>query len=168
MKLRKPPYEHFPVLYSDNIIMRQILPGDIKSIVSISVYDGKRASTGREAKQMQHKIDRDYQDGNSIHWGITDREKDIVVGTCGYYRGFDNSIGELGFVLVAGFRGFGYMTSALRLAVNFGLNDMGLKKIIAITTKQNTKTLNLLNRLQFVQSSDFMNDKVEYEYCPEP
>jgi ribosomal-protein-alanine N-acetyltransferase len=166
MHINKPPYQHFPVLYSDNIIMREILPGDIKDIIEISVYDGKYALTELDAIKIQNRIDKDYHDGNSIHWGITDREKNIIVGTCGYYRGFDNDTGELGCIMRQEFRGLGYMTSAIKLAVNFGLNDMRLKRIIAITNKNNVKALGLLARLQFDLSSDFNNGTLEFKYNP--
>jgi len=64
------------------------------------------------------------------------------------------------------FRGLGYMTSAIKLAVNFGLNDMRLKRIIAITNKNNVKALGLLARLQFDLSSDFNNGTLEFKYNP--
>jgi len=107
MKIAKPPYEYFPIIRSDHIIIRQISPSDIKDIEEISVYDGKYALSEDEATQILSKVDKDYLDGNSIHWGINDIEKNIIVGTYGYYRGFENEIGELGCIMRPGFRGVG-------------------------------------------------------------
>ncbi len=57
------------------------------------------------------------------------------------------------------------MTMAMKLAVEYGLNVIGLVKVIAITDKQNIKTVNLLNRVGFTQTSDGLNnDEVTFEF----
>ncbi|MDJ1499004.1 GNAT family N-acetyltransferase [Xanthocytophaga agilis] len=164
MELQLPPYKEYPIVSNERILLRQIKSEEIKDILEISFYDGKRASTIEEASAMLQKIDVDYQDGTSIHWGIFDKLTTILVGTCGYYRGFADATGELGCILRPAYYGKGYMTSALQLAIGFGKEQMGLKKIIAITTKHNNPALHLLNRLSFVKTQDLMGDDVEYEF----
>jgi ribosomal-protein-alanine N-acetyltransferase len=61
--------------------------------------------------------------------GIADNLTNKIIGTCGYYRGFEKGAGELGCVLLPQHRGQGYMTSALLLAIEFGLNTIGVKCI---------------------------------------
>ena len=100
---------------------------------------------------------------NSIHWGIADKVTNKIVGTCGYYRGFENEAGELGCILLPQFRGQGFMTSAMKLAIEFGLKNMELKRIFAITTKENINAIRLLERLQFKKVADLENDEIEYE-----
>ncbi len=41
------------------------------------------------------------------------------------------------------------MSEALKLAANFGIEVMQLKRVIAITTKDNYVAINLLNRNNF-------------------
>ena len=159
-----PPYTHFPTIAIENIVLRQVLPSDIPFIVEISVYDAKQARSIAEATEMQARIDWDYLAGNSIHWAIEDKRNNAVVGTCGYYRGFDNETGELGCILLPAFRGRGYMALALKGAITYGLAQMGLKRIIAITTQQNNQAIHLLNRLGFKQVSVLNQDDVIYEY----
>ena len=159
-----PPYSAFPTVAADKIILRQILPADIPAIVEISFYDAKQARTIAEAIEMQAKIDQDYLAGNSIHWAIADKENNIVVGTCGYYRGFNQEKGELGCVLLPAFRGQGYMSAALKAAIEFGLNQIGLKRVFAITSGQNHKAVKLLERLGFKPVSEAGAEEVEYEY----
>ncbi len=158
-----PPYSAFPTVVADKIVLRQVLPADIPAIVEISFYDAKQARTIAEAIEMQAKIDQDYLAGNSIHWAIADRENNVVVGTCGYYRGFNQEKGELGCVLLPAFRGQGYMSAALKAAIEFGLNHIGLKRVIAITSKQNAKAIKLLDRLGFELVSDLSDDELNYE-----
>ncbi|MBC7774441.1 MAG: GNAT family N-acetyltransferase, partial [Phycisphaerae bacterium] len=115
-----PPYDTFPNLSGDNILLREILDDDIKNIIEISRYDAVPAKNVDEAAAMQEKINQNYQDGNSIHWGIADKASNTIVGTCGYYRGLDKSEGELGCILLSQFKGKGYMTAAMQLAIQFG------------------------------------------------
>jgi ribosomal-protein-alanine N-acetyltransferase len=112
---------------------------------------------------MQVEIDKDYINGNSIHWGISNNSTNKLVGTCGYYRGFDKGEGELGCVLLPQYRGQGFMTSAMLLAIEFGLNIIGLKCIWAVTTQQNKEAIKLLERLNFIKIADLDDNEIEYE-----
>ena len=57
------------------------------------------------------------------------------------------------------------MTTAIKLAIEFGLNDMGLTKIMAITTKQNIRAIKLLERLNFIKTSDLQDDEMAYQFA---
>lgn len=164
LSMNLPPYVIFPEITAEHVLLRQIIPADIKDIVEISRYDGKPALTEAEAMEMQNRINADYQNGASIHWGIADKETNTIVGTCGYYRGLDEGTGEIGCILRSAFRGKGYMTAAIELAIHFGLHTIGLKRIIAITTTYNDKALQLLARLNFKKIADLGEDKVEYQF----
>lgn len=85
------------------------------------------------------------------------------MGTCGYYRGLDNGEGELGCVLLPQFRGKGFMTAAMQLAVDFGLKNIRLKRIRAVTSRQNYKAIRLLGRLNFLKVKDLPHDEIEFE-----
>ena len=161
--MRLPPYDKFPSISDDKIFLRQIQLSDISDIIEISFYDSIQATTSKQAIEMQEKINEDYNNGNSIHWGIADKLTNKIVGTCGYYRGLDKGEGELGCVLLPQYRGQGYMTFAMLLAIEFGINVIGLKRIWAITNKQNEKAIKLIEKLNFAKIADLDENKVEYE-----
>lgn len=158
-----PPYDKFPSISDDRILLRAIRYSDLKYLIEISFYNAIQARTLKEAAEMQTKINEDYSNGNSIHWGIVDKSTNKIVGTCGYYRGLDEGEGELGCVLLPQFRGQGFMTAALLLAIKFGLNTIGLSRIWAITTKQNVKAIKLIEKLKFIKVADLDGNEVEYE-----
>ncbi len=160
--MKLPPYQNFPELISDTLILRQIVKDDIESIVEISFYGALPALTVEDAAEMQKRINLDYQNGSSIHWGIADKKSNEIIGTVGYYRGFKNGSGELGCVLKPEFQGKGLMTEAMKLAIEFGINEMKLRKIGAITSKENKPAIQLLERLNFVKIKDLDDDEVEY------
>lgn len=161
--MRLPPYDKFPSISDDKILLRQIQFSDINDIIEISYYDSNQATTFTQAIEMQSKIDVEYNNGNLIHWGIFDQLTNKIAGTCGYYRGLDKGEGELGCILLPEFRGQGYMNSAMLLAIKFGLNNIGLKRIWAITTIQNEKAIKLIEKLNFIKVADLNDNKVEYE-----
>ena len=86
-----------------------------------------------------------------------------MVGTCGYYRGFEQGAGELGCVLLSQYRGQGLMNSALELAITFGLQTMNLKRIWAATSPQNKKAIQLLERLGLKKTRDTEDREVEFD-----
>jgi len=162
--MQLPPYNTFPVLQNHQVILREIISDDIENILEISYYDSVQSATLRQGIEVNKRINNDYLEGNSIHWGIVDTLTNSLVGTCGYYRGFENKNGELGFVLLAQYRGQGFMFSAMSLAIKFGLEHIGLHKITAITNQQNEKAIDLLLRLQFEQfPKEEGNDLIRFE-----
>lgn len=162
----RPPYNTFPIVSNDKITLNQIQNSDVIDLIEISYYDAVQAKTVEQAIEMNSKINKDYEVGNSIHWGIFDNKTNKIVGTCGYYRGFENGKGELGCVLLPQFRGQGFMTDAMQLAIVFGLKNMNLKTIWAITSQQNRKAIQLLERLQFKKIQDLEDNDVEFEFNP--
>lgn len=161
--MKLPPFDIFPLIADKKIRLRQIIESDLNDLREISYYDAKQAKNVVQAIEMQAKINKDYDEENSIHWGIEEFSTNKIVGTCGYYRGLDKSEGELGCVLLPQFRRQGFMTNAMRLAIDFGLKNMELKRIWAVTSKQNNQAIKLLERLNFIKLTDLPDDEIEYE-----
>jgi ribosomal-protein-alanine N-acetyltransferase len=159
-----PPYDSFPTIKDDQVVLRQIDLSDINDIIEISFYDSIQATTLEEAVQMQKKINMDYEQGNSIHWGIVMVSSNTIIGSCGYYRGFEKQFGELGFVLLPKYRGRGLMSAALKLAIDFGESQMKLNRIWASTSKENSKAIKLLEGLNFIKSDETDDDEVVLVY----
>lgn len=163
--MKTPPYSTFPTVSNENITLRNITSTDMPALIEISFYDAVKATTVEIAEEMQNKINQDYIDGNSIHWGIAENSTNKIVGTCGYYRGFENNGGELGCILLSESQGKGYMTQALSLAIDYGLKEIGLDRIWAVTNRDNHRAVQLLERLDFkkINNSQLEDSEVEYE-----
>lgn len=139
----------FPVLSSDRLVLREVLEDDAPFIVDISFYDGKAAENEREAKAMLRKINADVARGESIHWGVTLKTGGGVIGTCGFYRGFGEHRGEIGYVLKEVYRGQGIMTDALEQVIGYGFGHLALSEIVAYTNEDNVKSAGVLTRTSF-------------------
>lgn len=162
--MKTPPYKNYPIISNDRISLRQIHDSDISDLIEISFYDAIQATSLQQAIEMNSKIHQDYIDGNSIHWGIVDNLTNKMIGTCGYYRGFDNGQGELGCVLLPKYHGQGFMTSAILLAIEFGIKNIGLNRIWAVTSQQNEKAIKLLERNNFIKTRELDEFDVEFEF----
>ena len=164
--MKLPPYRIYPSISDEKIMLCQILASDIQDVIEISFYDSIQAKTIEEATEMQKKIDKDYESGNSIAWGIVDKATNNIVGTCSCYLGLDKGIGELGCVLLPQYRGKGFMSLALQLALNFVRDTIGIKRPKAITTKQNEKATQLPERLNFIKIATVQDDAIAYKLKP--
>lgn len=153
MKSTRPPFSSFPILKNDRIILREIQESDLEDLIEISFYDGIPAKDFTDAQVMNERIVLDYIGSNSIHWVITSVLSGEILGTCGFYRGFPEDIGEIGYVLKKVHQGKGYMADAVRLLVEFGYNELGLKAIKAVTAKNNQSSINVLTKAGFKESS---------------
>jgi len=74
-----PPFDIFPFISDGKISLRQIIPSDMDDLLEISYYDAKQAKNVAQAIEMQAKIDKDYDEGNSIHWGIEELSSNKIV-----------------------------------------------------------------------------------------
>lgn len=139
----------FPTLADERVVLRRITSADAAGLQAICVYDGVAATSERDALSMLIRIELDYQDGDTVHWGICLPGTTEVVGTCGFYRGYPDNTGEIGYVLKEAYRGQGIMTAALRLVITFGFDHLKLNRIVAYTNPTNAPSIAVLTRLGF-------------------
>lgn len=160
--LTLPPFLEFPVLISGDFRLRQCLPNDLEKLLEISYFNGIQAISIEEAADMLECIDFCYQNGESIHWVIERLSDASLVGTCGFYKGFDDGMGEVGCVLKEAFRGQGIMTQISNLLFSFGFEYMNLNAIVAITNTTNQSAINLLERIGFQKTGVNNNNTIRF------
>lgn len=142
----RPPFNTFPILKNERILLRELRDSDIQHLIEISFYQGTPANDLLEAQMMNGRIKLDYESGESIHWVIVSVLDGEVLGNCGFYRGFRNDFGEIGYVLKKAHQGKGYITEAVSLMLAYGWQELKLKGIKAITSSNNQASINVLKR----------------------
>ncbi len=162
--MKRPPFDIFPELQDERILLREAREEDISSLLEILTYDGKSAQTPEEGRNNFTRIHQNYLNGETVNWVIEQKETKEPVGFVGYYRGFENSTGELGCILKAEFRGKGLMSPALRIAASFGINEMNLDHVIALTKPENEKAIALLNRNGFFPEDGLTEGYLKFVY----
>jgi ribosomal-protein-alanine N-acetyltransferase len=144
-------FSKMPVLSNDRITLRGLERSDAAALMDIAIYDGVFATNEKESAGMLERIYSDIAKGESLHWGIFLNGTDEIAGTCGYYRGFAENSGEIGYILKEGQRGKGLMTAAVQLLVDFGFNTLKLDKVIAYTDPSNFASVAVLQRAGFIE-----------------
>jgi ribosomal-protein-alanine N-acetyltransferase len=160
----RPPFFEFPNLKSNRIELREIHLEDAAAIQEILFYDQKAAANVEEAVNILKKVDLNYREGSGINWGIVIPETNEIAGTIGFYRGFDNVTGEIGFVTKEKFRRQGYTLESVLRLVEFGYQKMKLKKIIAYTNPENFASQNLLKRAGFISDLEVNKGYLKFEH----
>jgi len=80
-------------------------------------------------------------------------ENDKTVGWCGFHTWYtDHARAEIGYVLSnEASKGKGIMSSALKAVIDYGFNTMNLHRIEAFVAPNNTPSLKLMEKYNFVK-----------------
>lgn len=144
----------FPVLKTDDFILRELSKDDIDAISSIwgSPKVTEKLSSGplshEESVEMLYVLHSLWDNDAGIRWGV-EREGRLI-GTCGFHNiNKDLRRGELGYELDYEFWGRGYMRRALVPVLDYGFNIMRFERIEAFINVDNDRSTGLLTKLGF-------------------
>ena len=151
------PSEH-PTLLVDELTLEAVTMDDFSEMDEIVSYRPQKDLT---TPQMMDKISQEFVEKSALNWGIYLNNK--LIGTVGYYRGFADDVGEIGYVLLKEQRRKGYATKAVQRAMEYGLNELGLKIIVAYTLETNDISKHLLAQLNFEQISTTDKEYIKFQ-----
>ena len=146
--------EAFPLLETKRLILRQMRPEDAKAIFRI--YGDEEVMRYRdvlaftrleEAQQFLEGVRARYQQGEEMHWGITLKGEDSLIGSCGYSWHLGRHFGALGYDLARLYWKQGIMTEAIGALLRFGFEVRNLHCIEARVRQGNEVSMRLLRRL---------------------
>ena len=145
----------FPQLETDRLILRELADSDTSALF-LNYSDEEIAKNFLDAsltdiEQAAQFIDAfraEFRQGDAITWAVSLKGTNEFIGTCSYMIEA-NSCAEIGYDLSKAHWGKGLMSEALRAIIEYGFDELGLQKIEADTLSENTRSLNLLERLGF-------------------
>lgn len=152
--------KHFPVLKSAHLRLDEIRLEHLNEFQSIAYFEGEPISSREKVVDLIEKIRNDFVTNNGITWGLY-LEKQLI-GSCGFYRGFNHQIGEIGYVLNEQFRSKGFMKEACEKVIEYGFEQLNLKAVCAYTKDSNLPSIKLLIGLGFSKKKEFVNDYRKY------
>jgi ribosomal-protein-alanine N-acetyltransferase len=149
----------FPDLETDRLILRQLTMDDDDFMfkqfsdpqVTQYLMDEPPVKNIEEARMIiQYFLEPEGKNRN--RWGIIRKSDNQIIGTCGFHR-WEKAYfrSEIGYDLYPDFWGQGYMTEALRAAINNGFERMKLNRIDALVYIDNPRSSGLLKKLGFKQ-----------------
>ncbi|GHV31008.1 N-acetyltransferase [Synergistales bacterium] len=145
----------FPVLKTDEFILRELTDDDIFALSSIwaSPLITEKLTTGPlshdQSVQMLYVLRSLWDNDAGIRWGIEMAGR--LIGTCGF-NNINRSAkrAELGYELDVAFWGHGYMRRALMPVLDYGFNIMRLQRAETFISQDDERSAILLTRLGFV------------------
>lgn len=147
-----------PILGTKQLSLRPLRLDDTDAILhlfadgEVTRYLGFDAlTTRRQAADIIREASERFDQRRGMRWGIVLRQTAELIGTCGYKRWEykRGSRAELGCDLLRIHWGTGLMTEALREAIRFGFEVMGLSRIEAMVFKGAERSVTLLHKLGF-------------------
>ena len=160
-------FKEFPTLTSTSLILRQANLNDVEAIYELRSSEvinkyvaTKRLQNLEEAKEFITNCHNTFNNKTIIAWVIEHQKK--VIGSIVLHRiSLDENYAEIGYKLKPAFQQKGFMSQAIQAVIKFGFKEMALKTIEAFTHKNNSASITLLEKHNFVFQPERRDKDVE-------
>lgn len=160
----------FPVLNTNRLILRKLLPADaddilaMRSIPEVMQYIGRPLmQTQQEALELIEKITNGIDQNEGINWGMELKTQPGIIGIISFWRTEPhNHRAEVGYMLHPDFHRQGFTQEALKAMLDYGFNTMQLHSAEARTDPRNMASRSLLEKNGFVQEG-WLKDNYFFE-----
>ncbi|MBS1962632.1 MAG: GNAT family N-acetyltransferase [Bdellovibrionales bacterium] len=145
-----------PLLESTRFRLRPIRSEEVDRTheLGLAYWGGKPATSIEFARQSVEKMADEFRNDRGYHWLVESKVDGSIVAAVGFYRGFADAQGEVGYVVGSPFRGLGIMTELMPVLLAFGFGEKKLARIIAVTRGENAPSVALLKRFGFIHECD--------------
>lgn len=159
-------FNPFPMIKTKRLVLRQINIGDVNDLFEMrsnpqmhhytdSLVDKSMEDTLRYINEINKGIELN----NWIIWGIEYQETKKVIGTISIWNlNTNQNKAELGYGLMPNYQGYGFMSEALQAVLNYAFLEMGLDSLEAFTEVNNTSSINLLLRNNFMYQTNITEE----------
>lgn len=153
----------FPVLETENLILRQISPDDDHEVFEIrSNPETMRyiprplAETIEDAQKFILECNSSIEKNDFINWAIAKKEDNKLIGMIGFFRiQHENFRGEVGYILNPNFHGKGIMKEAIDKALKYGFENLHFHSIEAVIDPRNSASERILQKTGFTKEAHF-------------
>ena len=147
----------FPILETDRLILREILPEDAKAIYAIfsneevtKYYGLKTFEQLKQAEDLIAAFASNFQNNRGIRWGIERKGIQGLIGTIGFNLWSPaHKKAEIGYDIHPDYWRAGYASEAVGEIVDYGFQEMELTRIGAIVFLENEGSNQLLLKQGF-------------------
>jgi len=149
----------FPVLCTERLVLRELRDQDAPAAFrmfsdpEVMRYVGKDVNVDiAETLAFLQKNRDQFPARSGVHWAITLRDDDQLIGSCGHWRLMkEHRRSEIGYDLLRSHWGRGFMAEALHAILTFGFSRMGLHSVEAQIDPANRRSQEVLQRVGFQQ-----------------
>jgi ribosomal-protein-alanine N-acetyltransferase len=147
----------FPRLETARLVLREIIPTDAEDLFHIfsdeetmRYWSCRPYTSVDQARGLIEGIAEATLAGAGIHWAITLRGDERLVGKCGYNEWRKaHRRGDISYIVAREQRGKGVVSEALGAMLDYGFDRMNLHSVEAGVTPGNDASARMLQRLGF-------------------
>ena len=158
-------FKSFPELSTSRLELKEVTENDLERLIEFAISDPEIEDRRQACISIIERTSKMFKNREALNWGLY--IDNVLLGTCGYYRGFSDDTGEIGYVMHPDSRRKGYMKEAALEIIRFGFEDLGLKRIVAYTDPGNEISINLLKTLNFTHCATDKDDSTMLELYPD-
>ena len=152
-----PDWDVFPQLETDRLILREIVPADAEELFRIfsnaetmQFWSCRPYISVQQAYELIESMAEAKRCGTAIHWAITLRGDNRLIGKCGYNEWRKtHRRGDISYIIARECWGKGIVSEALSPVLDYGFKDMNLHSVEAGVTPGNDGSTRMLERLGF-------------------
>lgn len=145
------------ILETERLILREIEESDDAFILdllnqpSFIKYIGDRnVRTLEEARDfIESRYRQSYRDNGFGLYAVEIKDTNILIGMCGFVRRDSLPDADIGFAFLPEFERKGYAFESASAVMEYGREELGLTRVLAITTQDNESSGRLLEKLGF-------------------
>lgn len=158
-----PNFTPFPSLFTERLLLRKIESADAKDLYILrsdermmKYLDRPRAQSIVDAENLIQLFEDNRIKNEGINWGITLKDNSRLLGNiCFWNMQLVNERSEIGYLLHADFHRMGIMHEAMCAVLNYGFNELKLHSVEATVNPENTASIKLLEKNNFVREAYF-------------
>jgi ribosomal-protein-alanine N-acetyltransferase len=146
----------FPRIGTERLLLRQEKLDEAEAVFAVfsdpKVTQFHNLDTFCEIEEAFDLIKRRakrFEIGCGIRWGITLKQDNILIGSCGFTWDKQACSADMGYELASTYWRQGIMTEALQAILQFGFEEMGLQFVVAEVMLNNIASKKLLEKLGF-------------------
>ncbi|MGE7625339.1 GNAT family N-acetyltransferase [Viridibacillus sp. NPDC096237] len=158
----------FPILETNRLILRKVTVDDASSVLKymsdnevvkhIGLDPFTKVEDARDEISWYQTI---FEEGTGIRWGITMKDQDEVIGSCGFLNKVPKHFRiEIGTELSKDYWGQGIASEAFEAVIRYGFEQFNLQRIEALIEPENTASQKLAEKQGFIREGLLRN----YEY----
>lgn len=151
------PFKVFPFLETKGFLLRKLEVTDAPKLFDyfsrkevVEYYDVEVLTSQQQAVELIEGLLYRYNARKQIRWGIILKDKDEIIGTCGFHSiEMEHLKAEIGYELHPDYWGRGIMTEVIQTIVDYGFKHMDLNRIEAFYHPLNYASRRVLEKNGF-------------------
>lgn len=140
--MQTPP---FPVLYTERLLLREVQDTDRPGLFRLftrpevtQYYHVMPLHAEPDAQKIVNMFRKVYMERTGLRWVITAKGGDSIIGIIGFHTIVAGHKGTMVYVLDPAWWGRGLVTEAIAAVIQYGFEQLGLKRIDAEVMPGNT------------------------------